>query len=393
MQQQIEKLTVKFNHFLRKNFVEIQRYDIEDIRKDIDEFIEIVKNQNQLRADMSRVFCESIFTESKINIMHITAKFGTVEQVNKIVDVAGVAIVNTLDINWFSPLHYSSINSRDDIVSTLINLDADRNALTSNETRKWHSIHFACRYGSLKIVQIFINLGVDKEIRTGFGLTPLHVACEFGKVEIVKYLLSLGVQKDPITIDDNQNMTPLHYAVVGNFQALCELLLVNGVDKNKSDIKGYSSLDIASKNNLTEIAKILLRWGVKDMEDSYQIANSLNNKEVKEIIQKYINAKKCLFNKSLLKKLTPELIEMLNKFNNINLSEPIIKIFGNVEFNAFGILNLTNMIGFFSKREIDFLEFVEKNELIDLCDALDHIKEIMVNSHNELIKMSLELLQ
>ena len=54
------------------------------------------------------------------------------------------------------------------------------------------------------------------------------------------------------------------------------------------------------------------------------------------------------------------------------------------------LYNLTNIIGFFSKKEIEFVEFVEKNELIDLCDALDHVKEIMVNSHNELIKMSLE---
>jgi len=392
MQQQIQKLSVKVNHFLRKNFTEIERYDYEEIRRDIEEFIEIVKNQNQLRADMSKIFRESFFTESKINIMHVIAKFGTIEQVNKVVDIAGVEIVNSIDINWFSPLHHASMNSRDDIVSTLINLDADRNALTSNETRRWHSIHFACRYGSLKVVQIFVNLGIDKEIRTGFGLTPLHVACEFGKVEIVKYLLSLGVHKDPITIDDNQNMTPLHYAVVGNFQALCELLLINGVDKNKCDIKGYSSLDIATKNNLIEIVKLLLRWGVKDIEDAYQISNSLNNKEIKEVIQKYINAKKCLFNKSLLKKLTPELIEMINKFNSVNLSEPVIKLFGNVEFNAFGISDLTNMIGFFKKREVDFVEFVEKNELIDLCDSLDRVKEIIVNSHNKLIKISLEMM-
>ncbi len=390
MQQQIQKLNVKFNHFLRKNFPEIQRYDFEEIRKDIDEFIEVVENQNQLRADMSRAFCESIFSDSKINIMHVIAKFGTIEQVNKIVDIAGVAAVNTLDANRFTPLHYASINSRDDIVSTLINLDADRNATTSVETRKWHSIHFACRYGNLKVVKIFIELGVDKEIRTGFGLTPLHVACEFGKIEIVKYLLNLGVQKDPITINDNQNMTPLHYAVVGNFQALSELLLINGVDKNKCDIKGYSSLDIASRNNLLEIAKLLLRWGVKNIEDSYEIAHSFKNKEIKELIQKYINAKKCLFNKSLLKKLIPELIEMIGKFNNINVSEPIIKIFGNVEFNAFGIFDLTSLVGFFSKRQVDFVQFAEQNELIDLCDALDHIKEIMVNSHNQIIKISLE---
>ena len=81
---------------------------------------------------------------------------------------------------------------------------------------------------------------------------------------------------------------------------------------------------------------------------------------------------------------------MIGKFNNINISEPIIKIFGNVEFNAFGIFDLTSLVGFFSKKQVDFVQFAEQNELIDLCDALDHIKEIMVNSHNEIIKISLE---
>ena len=393
MQQQIEKLNAKVNHFLRKNYLEIKRNEIEEVKKDIDDFIEIVKTQNELRVDISRIFCETVFGENKAIIMHIISKFGEVEQINKIVDVAGIAVINSYDINLYTPLHYASINGREAIVLSLINLDADRHAVTSIETRRWHSLHFACRYGHLKVVKTIIDHGVDIEIRTGFGLTTLHVACEFGKIEIVRYLLSIGVQKDPITIDENQNMTPLHYAVIGNFSAVCELLLINGVDKNKCDIKGLNSLDIAAKNNLTEVTGLLLRWGVKNIEASFQIAQSLNNKEAKELIQKYINGKKCLFSKSSLRKLSPELIEMIGKFNAVNLAQPMIKIFGNVEFNAFGILNLNNLIGFFTKREVDFVQFVEDIELIDLCDALSKVREIIVNSNNELAKISLEAIE
>lgn len=390
MQEQITKLNTKINHFLRKNYIDINRVEIEEVVADIDNFISIVQTQNQLRSDISKIFCETFFGENKVNIVHIIAKFGSIEQLTKVVEIAGVGIVNMFDNNWFSPLHYSAINGRDDLVKSLINFEADRHALTSPETRKWHSIHFACRYGHLKIVKILIDLEINIEIRTGFGLTPLHVACEFGKFEIVKYLLSLGAQKDPITIDENQNMTPLHYAVVGNFLGLTELLLISGADKNKCDIKGYSSIDIASKNNLIEMVKLFLRWGVKNIESPLQIATSLNHNEIKEIIQKYLNAKKCLFDKNSLKKLTPELIEMMGKFNGVNLFQPMVKIFGNVEFNAFGIFNLTNIVGFFSKREIDFVQFSEDHEIIELCEALDRVKEILVNGHGELIKISLE---
>ena len=52
MQQQIQKLNVKFNHFLRKNFPEIQRYDFEEIRKDIDEFIEVLLGKTGFRTDL-----------------------------------------------------------------------------------------------------------------------------------------------------------------------------------------------------------------------------------------------------------------------------------------------------------------------------------------------------
>ena len=390
MQEQINKITQRANHFLRKNYIDLKRVEIEEVIADIDKFIEVVQTQNPLRSDVSKIYSETIFGEYKANILHIIAKFGTVEQLTKIVEIAGIGIVNMFDINWFSPLHYSAINGREDMVQALIKFEADRHALTSPETRNWHSIHFACRYGHLKIVKIFIDLEINPEVRTGFGLTPLHVACEFGKIEVVKYLLSIAVQRDPITIDENQNMTPLHYAVVGNFLALAELLLIAGADKNKCDIKGYSSIDIASKNNLLEIVKLFLRWGVKNIESPLQIATSLNHNEIKEIIQKYLNAKKCLFNKTSLKKLTPELIEMMGKFNGVNLFQPMVKIFGNVEFNAFGIFNLNNIVGFFSKREIDFVQFAEDHEIIELCEALDRVKEILVNSHGELLKVSLE---
>jgi len=390
MEQLIENLNKKIVKFYKQNFSDIKSVDIEEIRDDIDALIDFVESKNEDRDVVNKIFYDSLFHDVNLNIAHIIAKFGKVEQLIKITQMVGTNIVNSRDINDFTPLHYSAIHGRNDIAKFIIDCDADKNALTSEQTRKWHAIHFACRYGNLQIVKFLINLGINKQVRTGFGLTPLHVACEFGRVEVAKFLLNLGVVKDPITIDENQNMTPLHYAVVGNFLSLTEILLIVGVDKNKCDMSGFSSLDICAKNNLVEMAKLLLKWGVKNAETSLSVAKSYNNKEVSEVITKYLDAKKCLFNKSTLKKLSPEISKMMLEFNPVNLAEPRVRIFGNVEFNAFGITELSNISGFFSKKEVEFAQFVKDLEILELCDAVDHINEVIVNAQSQMAKVALE---
>lgn len=389
MEQLLENLNKKIVKFYKQNFFDIKSNDIEEIRVDIDNLISFVESINENRDVVNKIFNDSLFHDVHLNISHVIAKFGTVEQLTKIIQMIGTSIVDSNDINNYTPLHYCAIHGRVDILKLLIDSDANKNALTSEQTRKWHALHFACRYGNLEVVKFLINHGINKEVRTGFGLTPLHVACEFGRVEVVKFLLNLGVVKDPITIDENQNMTPLHYAVVGNFLALTEILLIVGVDKNKCDMRGYSSLDICAKNNLIEMTKLLLKWGVKNCENSLSIAKSYNNKEVSEVIAKYLDAKKCLFKKSTLKKLSPEISKMMLEFNPINLSEARIKIFGNVEFNAFGITELSNISGFFRKKEIEFGQFVKDLEILELCNAVDHINEMIVNAQSQMIKVAL----
>ena len=389
MEQLVENLNKKIVKFYKQNFSDIKSVDIEEIRTDIDNLVNFVESKNEDREVVNKIFNDSLFHDVHLNIAHVIAKFGTVEQLTKIIQMIGTSITNSRDINDFTPLHYSAIHGRVDILKLLIDSDADKNALTSEQTRKWHALHFACRYGNLEVVKLLINLGIKKEVRTGFGLTPLHVACEFGRVEVATFLLNLGVFKDPITIDENQNMTPLHYAVVGNFLALTEILLIVGVDKNKCDMRGFSALDICAKNNLFEMAKLLLKWGVKNAENSLNIAKSYNNKEVAEVITKYLDAKKCLFNKSTLKKLSPEISRMMLEFNPVNLAEPRVKIFGNVEFNAFGITELSNISGFFSKKEVEFAQFVKDAEILELCDAVDHINEVIVNAQSQMAKVAL----
>jgi len=389
MKNKLDNLNNFVLKFYRINFSDLKSHDIEEIRASIDDFINHIFEKHDDRLSLTNAIESSLFHDIKLNIIHIIAKFGTVEQLKKIIEMIGISIVNSLDVNQYCALHYASIHGRLDIVKELIDNDADKDAITSQETRKWHAIHFASRYGNLSIVKYLIEIGVNKEIRTGFGLTPLHVACEFGRIEIAKYLLSIGVYKDPITIDENQNMTPLHYAVVGNFLSLTDLLLVVGCDINKLDLKGFSSLDISAKNNLSQMTFLLLKWGPKNIESSYQIAQFMKCLDSSEILARYLNAKKCLFNKKILKKLTAEIYKMMIDFNGTNLSEGKIKIFGNVEFNAFGIMNLTHQIGFFKKIPVEFSQFVKNIENLELCDGIDHIDEVIMNDHSELINLVL----
>lgn len=389
MEQEISLLNDLILKNTKKILRDLDQAIIDQIRILIDKIIDDTKNKYPARSDAENYFLEIYFGDSRIRITDVIASFGTLEQLNKLINCAGVGLLSLSNRNRYYPIHHACINGRTDILKAIVEYDVNRNIVTSHETRAWHSIHFACRYNHLEIVKMLINLGVDKEVRTGFGLTPLHVACEFGNLQIVKYLLSLNVYKDPITIDENQNMTPIHYAVLGNFIEITELLLIVGVNRNKLDLQGFSCLDIASKANFVGMVKLLLCWGLKNVEASLEIAKVYKSQESIEVIEKYLQAKKNLFNKSNLKKIAPQIAKMMNEFNPTNLAKGIIKIYDNVEFNAFGINELSSQIGFFKKREVDFTQFVKELEIIELCEGADHINEVIVNGQNELAKISL----
>ena len=105
-------------------------------------------------------------------------------------------------------------------------------------------------------------------IRDKSTLTPLHIACNKGHYEYSQYLINLGVDIDSL---DNDNKTPLFYAVQSNNSRLVKFLVLNGAKKTIEDKNNKKAIDYAKDKNIYNILenKSIFRIAFK-CETNYQ---------------------------------------------------------------------------------------------------------------------------
>ena len=96
--------------------------------------------------------------------------------------------------------------------------------------------------------------------------TALTIASRKGYVGIVRELLSAGADKDKA---DNDDWTPLLWAVEDGHAEVVEVLLVTGADKDKAETGGMTPLVWASTHGHVGIVQMLLAVGAdKDKADN-----------------------------------------------------------------------------------------------------------------------------
>lgn len=104
-------------------------------------------------------------------------------------------IDKNVDVNKTSLEGYSSIvlaaqNGYLSVVKLLVN----KNAIYKYLKRKYTPLVESAGGGHLDIVKYFYNLGVDLDIKTSDGVTPLMAAVLKGRYPVVKYLIKHGAQ-------------------------------------------------------------------------------------------------------------------------------------------------------------------------------------------------------
>lgn len=106
-------------------------------------------------------------------------------------------------------------------------------------------------YDTLKLLKFMVQKGANPLIKDKRGITPLHLISEDGTAEHVKYISSFY---DNINIQDNFLQTPLHYAARDiqydnkeKLYGVIKYLLSQGANKNLKDKMNRTPYDIVKK--------------------------------------------------------------------------------------------------------------------------------------------------
>lgn len=318
------------------------------------------------------------FTEFKFNFFHVLCKYGNPQDLIAAINILESDEINSYDDNRYTGLHHAAIAGNYENVKILLQSGANYNFRSSDETRNWLPIHYACKFNHREIVEELILSGVDKNVKTVFGLTPLHIAAEFGASDVVKYLVKIGCDLNATSNSENYNLTALHYAVIANSIESVEILAGAGANIYLKSLNGDDALIIACKKKFEVIVTFLLKFGNDNLEEVVRI---LENNQMNHLIYKakdLIFVKDKLFNANELRYFAIDLIDYLNKVSNGNIEIFNIELFKNIRVSILFLIAVRQKVGLINKRNISLREFAEKNGFLILANSLRKLEEIVL---------------
>jgi len=104
------------------------------------------------------------------------------------------------------------------------------------------------------IFQMFLDKGIDVNIKTGSGLTPLHILAKQDNAGNVKELINRGAKTD--SKENAQNNT-LFYAFAHKNYDVIKLLTENGADPSQTNNKGINHIHEAVINDDVTMLELL----------------------------------------------------------------------------------------------------------------------------------------
>ena len=120
-------------------------------------------------------------------------------------------------------------------------------------------ILWAASSGSARAVLSLFKAGIPTDTADAEGLTALHCAASRGHTDCLDTLISLCGAK--VNFTDNNECTPLHYAVTLGHADATALLLMHGADCEKVDKKGRTAAHCGCAKGQIETIKLLKNHG------------------------------------------------------------------------------------------------------------------------------------
>jgi ankyrin repeat protein len=153
-------------------------------------------------------------------------------------------------------LQYATAHKQVGVLSMVLNMGADANAVGSDGNR---ALDIACLKGDAASARILLEHGANPNLRNKTGSTPLHDAALSGNKDVIEMLLARGA--DVSAQDPESKSTPLHYAAsFGRLEAV-KTLVEHGADVSARNAKGQTALQLAISNQQAEVSAFLRSLG------------------------------------------------------------------------------------------------------------------------------------
>ena len=232
------------------------------------------------------------YVDSKANIkleettaLHYAASNNDTQLVSLLLNAnADVNISNTIGA---TPMHVACYNGNEENVKQFLKVGAQPNICTKSGQSPLHAAILST-YNNVKIIEKLLNAGADPNLAEINGLTPLHVACSHEKecAEIVQLLLTAKANTDVL---HSKGHTPLSVAACKGHSKIVKLLLKSGANTElEKDRRGWTPIFFAVIGGHIEIIEFLLEYGPtlkeEKLKDLQYIAALLHRTKVQQIL-------------------------------------------------------------------------------------------------------------
>jgi len=180
-------------------------------------------------------------SQSTENLSEAT-KFGTEDDVRKLVEVA-----TAVEINW-------------------------------RDNSGWTALHCACYEGKQRIAKILLSHGeIQTNLKTSKGSTPFMLACAEGHIESVKVLLGDGRVR-PNEAND-QGTTPLWFSARNGFLEIVQWWIASGaeVQLGQQGVENSDAVAVA-KESKNEVHPLLERFRNNQLQTRLEVRRKLGIK-------------------------------------------------------------------------------------------------------------------
>ena len=131
------------------------------------------------------------------------------------------------------------------------------------------SLLVAIDSGNIAVVKFLLDNGADPNETSETGQTALHIAVAIKNQELVQTFLAINPNNE---IKDNDGNTVLHLAAKKGHYSIAQILIEASANVNSENERGCTPLHLAAEHGHTLIIKLLLdngaKAGAKDLNDS-----------------------------------------------------------------------------------------------------------------------------